>query len=187
MGMARRARRGHEGEGSHAVKLAPEYPDEELGRFGHHASYSMWGAMKYVLVLSVLLWWLPTFGQMIAGYIGGGGGGGPGPPGPMVRLDDRDPGGDRRVLRGHAAARGAVHHLRPRVPGGVRRRPEGHPRDGRERVPRHDRVRLHRRHPVGPEPPGGGRVQGHLRGNLDHAAVLRRAAEPLARVAGAAE
>jgi len=75
--MSRRTRRGHEGEGSHAVKLAPEYPDEELGRFGHHASYSMWGAMKYVLVLSVLLWWLPTFGQMIAGYIGGRRSGGP--------------------------------------------------------------------------------------------------------------
>jgi hypothetical protein len=37
----------------------------------------MWGAMKYVLVLSVLLWWLPTFGQMIAGYIGGRRSGGP--------------------------------------------------------------------------------------------------------------
>src|SRR3972149_10597485 len=93
MGMSRRTRRGDEGEGSHAVKLAPEYPDEELGRFGHHASYSMWGAMKYVPVLSVLLWWLPTFGQMIAGYIGGrrsggpggGGGGGGRPPRPPLR------------------------------------------------------------------------------------------------------
>src|SRR3990170_2641614 len=77
MGMSRRSRREHEGEGSHAVKLAPEYPDEELGRFRHHASYSMWGAVKYVLVLSLLLWWLPTFGQMIAGYIGGRRAGGP--------------------------------------------------------------------------------------------------------------
>jgi hypothetical protein len=37
----------------------------------------MWSAMKYILVLSVLLWWLPTFGQMIAGYIGGRRAGGP--------------------------------------------------------------------------------------------------------------
>jgi len=33
--------------------------------------YSIWGAMKYTMVLSLLLWWLPVFGQMIAGYIGG--------------------------------------------------------------------------------------------------------------------
>jgi len=33
--------------------------------------YSIWGAMKYTMVLSILLWWLPVFGQMIAGYIGG--------------------------------------------------------------------------------------------------------------------
>ena len=33
--------------------------------------YSIWGAMKCTMVLSLLLWWLPLFGQMIAGYIGG--------------------------------------------------------------------------------------------------------------------
>ena len=74
--MSRRTRREHEGEAPHAVKLLPE-PDPELGRFRHHGTYSMWGAMKYVLVLSVVLWWLPTFGQMIAGYIGGRRSGGP--------------------------------------------------------------------------------------------------------------
>jgi hypothetical protein len=33
--------------------------------------YSIWGAMRYTMILSLLLWWLPVFGQMIAGYIGG--------------------------------------------------------------------------------------------------------------------
>lgn len=75
--MFRRARREAEGKPPHAVKIVPEYPDAELGTFRHHPTYSMWGAVKYVLVLSLLLWWLPTFGQMIAGYIGGRRSGGP--------------------------------------------------------------------------------------------------------------
>src|SRR3989304_2012749 len=58
-------------------RAAPEYPDNELGHFRHHPTYSMGGAMKYVLVLSLLLWWLPTIGQMIAGYVGGRRAGGP--------------------------------------------------------------------------------------------------------------
>ena len=33
--------------------------------------YGLWGAMKYTLILSLMLWWLPVFGQMIAGYVGG--------------------------------------------------------------------------------------------------------------------
>jgi len=33
--------------------------------------FSIWSATKYILVLSILLWWLPVFGQMIAGYVGG--------------------------------------------------------------------------------------------------------------------
>jgi len=33
--------------------------------------YGLWGAMKYTFILSLFLWWLPVFGQMIAGYIGG--------------------------------------------------------------------------------------------------------------------
>lgn len=59
------------------VRSQAEYPDAELGHFRHHATYSMWSAMKFVLVLSFLLWWLPTVGQMIAGYIGGRRAGGP--------------------------------------------------------------------------------------------------------------
>ena len=75
--MSRRSLRERAGEASQAVKLTPEYPDPELAQFRHRSTYSMWGAMKYVLALSVLLWWLPTFGQMIAGYIGGRRSGGP--------------------------------------------------------------------------------------------------------------
>src|SRR3989454_8696076 len=75
MGMRRKERGKREAAASpHAVAthaVAHEYPDPELGHFHHRAPYSMWSAMKYVLALSVLLWWLPTIGQMIAGYIGG--------------------------------------------------------------------------------------------------------------------
>jgi len=39
--------------------------------------YSFWSASKYVLILSLILWWLPMFGQMIAGYVGGRRAGGP--------------------------------------------------------------------------------------------------------------
>lgn len=39
--------------------------------------YSFWSASKYVLILSLVLWWLPMFGQMIAGYVGGRRAGGP--------------------------------------------------------------------------------------------------------------
>ncbi|HEV8596036.1 MAG TPA: hypothetical protein VGR51_10970 [Thermoplasmata archaeon] len=59
------------------MRAEPEYPDNELGHFRHHPTYSMWSAMKYILSLSLVLWWLPTFGQMIAGYIGGRRAGGP--------------------------------------------------------------------------------------------------------------
>lgn len=50
--------------------------DPEVGHF-RHPPYSIWGGMKFILILSVMLWWLPTFGQMIAGYIGGRRAGGP--------------------------------------------------------------------------------------------------------------
>jgi hypothetical protein len=32
---------------------------------------SFWSAVKYTFTLSLILWWLPIFGQMIAGYVGG--------------------------------------------------------------------------------------------------------------------
>ncbi|MEM2944330.1 MAG: hypothetical protein QXN93_00165 [Methanomassiliicoccales archaeon] len=34
-------------------------------------AYSFWSAVKYIFILSFLLWWLPILGQMIAGYVGG--------------------------------------------------------------------------------------------------------------------
>ncbi|MCK5548699.1 MAG: hypothetical protein KAI64_06765, partial [Thermoplasmata archaeon] len=33
--------------------------------------YSFYSALKSISLLSFLLWWLPTIGQMIAGYVGG--------------------------------------------------------------------------------------------------------------------
>lgn len=77
--MRRKRRAKHEAAASpvHVVSAEPEYPDPELGRFRHHPPYSIWSAMKYVLFLSLLLWWLPTLGQMIAGYVGGRRAGGP--------------------------------------------------------------------------------------------------------------
>lgn len=39
--------------------------------------YSFWAGTKYMLTFSLLLWWLPTLGQMIAGYVGGRKTGGP--------------------------------------------------------------------------------------------------------------
>ncbi len=46
--------------------------DEELKSFkGTGSAYSFWGAVKITSILTLLLWWLPVFGQMIAGYVGG--------------------------------------------------------------------------------------------------------------------
>jgi len=39
--------------------------------------YSFVSGVKYILTFSLLLWWLPTLGQMIAGYVGGRKTGGP--------------------------------------------------------------------------------------------------------------
>ena len=46
--------------------------DEEIKRFNNSGPvYSFWGAVKYTFILTLLLWWLPIFGQMIAGFVGG--------------------------------------------------------------------------------------------------------------------
>jgi hypothetical protein len=53
-------------------KLASYEHDSEGKRFkSSDVVYSFWSAAKYTLVLSIILWWLPLFGQMIAGYVGG--------------------------------------------------------------------------------------------------------------------
>lgn len=51
--------------------LADTYDDEEAKKFEGPVAYSFWSAVKYTFTLSLLLWWLPVFGQMIAGYVGG--------------------------------------------------------------------------------------------------------------------
>jgi hypothetical protein len=51
--------------------LADTYDDEEARKFDGPVVYSYWSAVKYTFTLSLLLWWLPIFGQMIAGYVGG--------------------------------------------------------------------------------------------------------------------
>ncbi len=59
-------------------RLASYEHDHEGKRFkSSHVVYSFWSAAKYTLVLSIVLWWLPLFGQMIAGYVGGRRAGGP--------------------------------------------------------------------------------------------------------------
>jgi len=53
-------------------RLSETYDDEESKKFkGTKVAYSFWSAVKYTFILSFLLWWLPIFGQMIAGYVGG--------------------------------------------------------------------------------------------------------------------
>ena len=59
-------------------RLASYEHDHEGKRFkSSKVVYSFWSASKYVLILSLILWWLPMFGQMIAGYVGGRRAGGP--------------------------------------------------------------------------------------------------------------
>jgi len=59
-------------------RLASYEHDHEGKRFkSSRVVYSFWSASKYVFILSVMLWWLPMFGQMIAGYVGGRRAGGP--------------------------------------------------------------------------------------------------------------
>ncbi len=49
---------------------------EKLREFGK-VTYDFWSGVKYTLILSALLWWLPLFGPMLAGYVGGRRTGGP--------------------------------------------------------------------------------------------------------------
>ena len=59
-------------------KLASYEHDREGKKFkSSNVVYSFWSASKYVLILSLMLWWLPMFGQIIAGYVGGRRAGGP--------------------------------------------------------------------------------------------------------------
>ncbi len=40
---------------------------EEMGLI----NYDFWDGVKYMVILSALLWWIPLFGPMVAGYVGG--------------------------------------------------------------------------------------------------------------------
>ncbi|MCG7844287.1 MAG: hypothetical protein MIO90_02515 [Methanomassiliicoccales archaeon] len=53
-------------------RLSEVYEDEEIKKFKDlKVPYSFWSAVKYCFVLTVLLWWLPVFGQMVAGFVSG--------------------------------------------------------------------------------------------------------------------
>ncbi len=44
---------------------------EDFASLRKKGPYSFWGSMKYTFILSLMLWWIPLFGPMIAGYVGG--------------------------------------------------------------------------------------------------------------------
>lgn len=44
---------------------------EDFASLRKKGPYSFWGSMKYTFLLSLMLWWIPLFGPMIAGYVGG--------------------------------------------------------------------------------------------------------------------
>ncbi len=48
----------------------------KVKQFGR-ITYDFWSGVKYIVVLSALLWWIPLFGPMLAGYVGGRRTGGP--------------------------------------------------------------------------------------------------------------
>ena len=53
-------------------RLSEVYEDEEIKKFKDiQVPYSFWSAVKYSFILTVLLWWLPVFGQMVAGFVSG--------------------------------------------------------------------------------------------------------------------
>jgi len=49
---------------------------QKIKEFGQ-ITYDFWSGVKYIVILSALLWWIPLFGPIIAGYVGGRRTGGP--------------------------------------------------------------------------------------------------------------
>ncbi|HRU11427.1 MAG TPA: hypothetical protein P5189_02590 [Methanomassiliicoccales archaeon] len=53
-------------------RLSEVYEDEEIKRYRDvKVPYSFWSAVRYSFILTVLLWWLPLLGQMVAGFVSG--------------------------------------------------------------------------------------------------------------------
>jgi hypothetical protein len=48
----------------YAARHSYEKMHEDVG-------HNFWSGVKYIIMLSFMLWWLPVIGQMVAGYIGG--------------------------------------------------------------------------------------------------------------------
>ncbi|NYT11034.1 MAG: hypothetical protein GKC03_00605 [Methanomassiliicoccales archaeon] len=78
MGVLFRRKRQEQDEATYSLihrgvyRVPDFYEDDEGKRFkGAKVAYSFWSAVRYTFFLSLLLWWLPIFGQMIAGYVGG--------------------------------------------------------------------------------------------------------------------
>lgn len=73
------SKKGKPEAGTPQLKKVASYQEDHEGKKLRSARtvYSLWSSAKYVLILSLLLWWLPMFGQMIAGYVGGRKAGGP--------------------------------------------------------------------------------------------------------------
>src|SRR3989304_7173370 len=63
--------RHRSGAAEERAALVVDYSDGELAKMHGRPPFSFLSAVKYVPIRSILLWWLPTFGQMIAGYVGG--------------------------------------------------------------------------------------------------------------------
>ncbi len=65
-----RGKRGRDGDADRGVYRVEV--DTEPHHFPAHGAFSFWSAVKYIFVLSLLLWWLPqNLGAMVAGYVGG--------------------------------------------------------------------------------------------------------------------
>jgi len=60
-----------EAEPAPRAHVGMAYEDGELKHMAARPPFSFLSAVKYLTILSILLWWLPTFGQMIAGFVGG--------------------------------------------------------------------------------------------------------------------
>jgi len=76
MGLLPRRRESARDGDTHKPEVPPDAyrveVDTEPHHFASHTPFSFWSAVQYILLLSLLLWWLPySIGGMVAGYVGG--------------------------------------------------------------------------------------------------------------------